>query len=223
MNLEDQPLLAHFSRAFKSLTRDEAQTADFDTRLASIGRLLVRDVLRMHRRLSPEGRLNYEPEDLFLEIWAELRKRNEKYDKRKGNYRTFAMRIARNKFSELRIRSRCVKLPSDADKQFRCGQPDQVGRLARTATDHEPLCDVLVQDRQPSPVDGLIWLESHEAAVSDVAKHIGNMSVHEAIAISTLGVWGPKKPIVELSRQYGIQPSVLRKALASARAKLESK
>lgn len=224
MSLKDQPLLEHFGNLpSKPLSNTEAQHADFETRIASIGRFLVREVLKLWGRLSPEGKATYEAEDLFLEIWMELEKRNNKYDANRGNYRTFANKIMCNKFNEIIKRSRCVKLPADADKQFKTGNPEKIDRLSRTATDHEPLTTVLVQDRQPSPIDGLIWLEEHEKAVADVANHIGNMTSIEAIAIKTIGIWGPASTIQEAAATYGLAPKILRRALVSAKSKLESK
>lgn len=224
MSLNDQPLLKHFgSLPSEPLSREQTRLADFDTRMASIGRFLVREVLRLHRRLSPEGKINYDEEDLFLEVWIELSKRNDKYDADRGNYRTFANRILRNKFHEIQQRARCVKLPADADKQFRAGDPEKIERLSRTATDHEALPAALVQDRQPSPIDGLIWLEEHERAVSDVSENIGNMTINEAIAIGTIGIWGPGGSIPKTAEKYGLEPKVLRRALESAKSKLESK
>jgi DNA-directed RNA polymerase specialized sigma24 family protein len=230
--LKDHPLLVYFGALCDPLSNEQAQQADFVTRIESIGRFLVREVLRFHRRLSPQGRINYDPEDILIEVWIELRRRNHKYDPARGGYRTFAVRIMRNTFLAISERSRCVRLPSNSAALFNAASNaslDDAARkkfetVSRAAKDHADVTPhtPLLQDRRPSPVDGLIWMEDFERLNTDVADRIGALDTYECIAIgATMRLWGtPKQTLAEAAQEYGVEPGVLRRALRSARSKL---
>lgn len=234
--LKDHPLLVYFGALCDPLSKEQAQDADFQVRIDSIGRFLVREVLRFHRKLSPQGKVNYDPEDILLECWIELRKRNDKYDYSRGGYRTFAARIINNTFLAISERSRAVKLPANSAGTFNLaanptelkeGDRVKIELLAKAAKDHSEIGShlPLLQDRKPSPVDGLIWTEDCERLNSDIADRIGDLETIECIAIGvSLRLWGgPKQTLREAAQEYGVEPKVLRRALKTARDKLSAR
>lgn len=219
----EHPLLAYFgAQESKPLSAEEAQAADFETRINSIGRLLVKEVARIHRLLSPEGQVNYDQEDILLEIWAELRRRNDSFNCSRGNYRTFAALIIRNTFLDITCRARTVKLPADTASRLWKGDPENMARLKRAARDHwEINSGLLLPDCQPSPEDGLIWLETREEDQQRAAALLENCTVMECLALSTLGIWGDKPSTArQAAIRHGISPERLRKARKTAIKKL---
>jgi RNA polymerase sigma factor (sigma-70 family) len=213
--------LVHYGKLCERLDRQEAAAADCERRINSIGQLLVKEVVAFYRSLSPEGRSSYDPEDLLLECWAELKKRNDKYDPDRGNYRTFAARIIRNTFLGVLERTRCVRLPANSAGLFR--DIDQASRmdaerLVNTAKDHADLGSLLVQDLQPSPIDALIEMEERDELLGEVAEAMEEMTVLECLV---LRVSSEKRTIADAAEEYGYAPRTLRIALNSAKVKLK--
>jgi hypothetical protein len=214
------PLLDEFDTDAKPLSAEEARGADFETRVRSVGKFLIAEARRIHLKLSPEGRSNYDPEDIFQEIVLELRTKDHAYDPSKGRYITFAAYAVRNVEYHVACRARPVKVPENSSKRLDPrNNPDP--RLLAAARDHEDVQGLLLQDRRPGPLDGLIWLEEIREGNERVAELIANCTVIECLALSSLGTssGSPQAP-KEVALSHGIDPARLRKAMVTARQKV---
>lgn len=120
VRINDYPLLKHYGSLHSHIDREAARLANFDERINSIGRYLVGRTIKFWKTmLSSEGKTTYDPEDIFLELYSELRKRNDKYNHERADYIIFAGRIINNKLIELLERAHGIKLPANAASKFK--------------------------------------------------------------------------------------------------------
>lgn len=228
-------LIKLFGDLCSPLTRSEAGAADFESRVGSIGRYLVREVQRSYKRLSPEGKITYDPEDLLLECWIKLRERDDKYESGRGDYLVFARRIIHNRLTELTEKTRCVGLPANSAGQFRTlqGAEDQESQnrlslLVRTARDHVELHQDAMGAKLEwihTPLQNLIDEEEDQEGRDQLAAMlVGELTLLECLALGAYyGLWSnPRKALKDLAREYSFTTQQLRKALASARVKIKS-
>lgn len=228
-----QELIDYFRGLCNPLTPSQAAAASFEERVNSIGRFLVGQVLASYRRLSPEGRVAYDPDDLILECWIKLKERDSKYQSARGEYVVFARKIIRNCLVEITEKTRCVKLPANSAGMFRSLQGSQaecdVSRLellTRTARDHVVLDGVQAEDLdsgEPCPLQIMVNAETAAADREELAKTLSdNLSAVECLALgSYYGAWDNQRRLLrDVARDHNVGVQPLRKALASAREKV---
>lgn len=120
VRIADYPLLVHYGELGEPIDRETAATADFETRFNSVGRLVVGQSIWFYsRRLSAEGRISMDPEDIFLELRSYLQERNSRYSPDLGSYVTFARLLIRHRLSGLLEDAHCVALPANASEKLK--------------------------------------------------------------------------------------------------------
>jgi hypothetical protein len=238
VRLSDYPLLAYYGKRCRNITPREAAALDFEGRFNAIGRYVVGQAIKFWTEvLSGEGRVGYDPEDIFLELRIDLQIRNVGYDAAKGTYLTFARRVISNRLSELLERTHVVKLPANASEKYKelielekkgplkNAQKARLASLVIANADHEELswnnsanCEGPADAAEANERRNLI-----EAAISDAI--ISSFSLNESLAVGcTYGLWKstPVK-LVDAERNLGLNPGTLRRALASAKKKLRER
>lgn len=236
INIASYPLLQHYGSLCCRLSRREANEKTFDERFESIGRYVVGRVIRFYSKvLSREGKISYDPEDIFLELWAELKHRNPKYNQDVGSYLTFAQRIISNRLSELLESTHCVEQPSNAGEKFKELQrlastgeitKDQRARfmaLIAACVDHAPIpLNHPIQDGSIGPADAAIQNERRNLTDTAIRLCLVTLSVRECVAIGhSLGLWSREKLTMPAAdKKYGYLPGSMGRALVNAKRKL---
>jgi hypothetical protein len=238
VNVSSYPLLSHFGSMCGRLSREEAEYADFDKRFASIGRFVVGQSIRFYSvTLSREGRVSYDPEDIFMELWAELRHRDGKYNAVLGEYLTFAQRVVRNKLSELLECTHCVESPANAGEKYKellakadvaelePREQKRLSALIAANVDHAPLGGSdSIEDRVSRPEEEAIKNERRKLSEDAITKCLSKLSARESLAIGyAFGLWSREKmSMAALDGLFDMAPGTFSRALITAKRKLRT-
>ncbi len=238
VNIEAYPLLKHYGSMCQRLSKVQAAASTFDERFASIGRFVVGQAIRFYTStLSPEGRTAYDPEDIFLECWSELKSRNDRYDPARGSYLVFAHRVIANRLSEIIETVHCVQLPANAAEKFRelmaleaDGKLDarrsrRLAALIAASVDHEQISlGAAVVDPSDSPEDAVLSSERRKLIEGSVRRLLSLLSARESMALSfEFGLWGRKCERMDFLDYILMVPSgTMGRALSRAKKKLRA-
>jgi DNA-directed RNA polymerase specialized sigma24 family protein len=238
---EDDPLIKHYSKIkCDPLTPDEAASATFDERFNSIAHFVITQVKNFYFSLSREGRVSYTVDDIFSDVWVELAEKNEQYDSSRGGYLIFASRIIRNHLVDMRERSRCVRLPSNATStmkkysealeagELKEAQKSILLSILAAARDHvELICigdDLVNEPSDPSvdPHEELERFESEEEMYKSLSARLDTLTTIEcAVLGASMGLWGSDALASgEVAFKYGADVKFVNRTLRRARRKL---
>ncbi len=225
-------LLKYFNSLYCGpMNRVDAYSADFNQRIASISRFLVREANRFYDRMSPEGRASYDPEDVILELWIALKERDHKFDSGRGTYLHFAQSVTRNCLFELGSQARVVKmkahqapvLKTDLSQIFDPSDINYLETVLRPSRDHDFIPAGLPDDRVLSPIERDIHEEDMELSRENVVEFLNSLTLFECIALgASIGLWGddPQNTVKAKAQQYNVSSYALGRALMTARIKL---
>ncbi len=101
------------------LTAKQERKANFETRLRSIWKYVVRRARRFCATLTDRERSQMDAEDLVGEIVASLLEKDAKWNPERGRYVTFAESVMRNVLSLKREHARVVAAPANAAGRLR--------------------------------------------------------------------------------------------------------
>jgi RNA polymerase sigma factor (sigma-70 family) len=96
------------------LSPEEAITATVDQRIGSVWHYIIRKANQFVETLSRRERANYDVEDVLTEVYLELRTKDARWEPDRGNYLTFAAKIASRCMSNIRDRARTVESPRNS-------------------------------------------------------------------------------------------------------------
>jgi len=238
---DDNPLTDHYGRMVRPrMTREQAGKASFEERFDAIARYVVSHVKTFFFALSPEGKISYELDDIVTEVWVELAQKNHLYRPELGNYLAWANTLIRNLLIDLRERSRCIRMPTNASTVFRRSEVQQeagtlpearrllllqmmaAGRdhfLIRSGPDGE-------DEEGPSPSDSPEQADeralTEDARFYELSAKLNQLSTLECVVLgATLGLWGRTPSTYrEVALQYGHDEKFIRLTLRRARRKL---
>lgn len=214
---EQYPCFFAFGRKHKFLSAEEAITATFEERIQSIWPFIVRRVLAFHASLKPRDRVNFDPEDVLIELVIVLLE-SEKSDKgwvpERGRYITFAGRLIGRHLFSIRDKARTVESPRNSSCRLREyevqeGDGTLTERCRKTRDDIQRTKQCL---KPISPRSGLDYdrlsletppdtavaresaVKSHETLADAMA---AVLTTQEALILGrTSGIWGrePEEP-----------------------------
>lgn len=238
INVSSFPLLAHYGDHYKRISRKEAEVADFDARFKSIGRFVVGQAIRFCACvLSPEGRVAYDPEDVFLELWTELRIRNDRYVSDRGEYLTFAQRVVSNKLSEMLECTHCVQLPANAAEKFNeliemarekplnTRQQHRLMALISANVDHAPMKEgQFMADTSCMPEEEAIRKERRKLSEDVISRLLPKLSLIESLSMRYgFGLWQCNGRTISFHLAecvHGFESGTLQKAFVNAKRKM---
>lgn len=108
------PICSMFGEKPRRLTVEEATTVTPDRRIESVWLFLIRKTLRFVDSLYGTESANCDVEDVLVELYIELKKKDAKWEPERGRYITFAAKIAQRHLSSLRDKLRTVQSPRNS-------------------------------------------------------------------------------------------------------------
>lgn len=218
-DLEPYPLLQAYDVDPPALPREQVASASFEERFALASRVCVGLVVILHRYLSDEGKASLSPEDLFIECWMELKKRDRFFTPDRGDYTAFAVVVFRNRFRELMLQSRVVKLPMRVRVAMRGDDAEAHAHRVRWS-DHSQLPSLIADDGQKEPIDQMVDIEDglrEEAALSQWVQLLEDGDEVGAVALGL----GNGKSITQLAKERRCRRTDVVAASDRARERLQ--
>lgn len=134
------PALNAYGSKHKFLTEEEAVSASAEERIRSIWPFLVKRILSFVATLSPRDRVNFDADDVLVELWISLRENDAEWIPDRGKYITFAGSIVERELCAIRDRARTVESPRNSSCRMKEYAKEEAAgvlteRRARTAAD----------------------------------------------------------------------------------------
>ena len=235
VDMNSFPLLLHYGSLCSRITREQAAIASFDERFNSIGRYVVGQSIRFYSIvLSREGKTAFDPEDIFIELWSELRERNPYYKSELGKYLTFAQRVIANKLSEMLETTHCVQLPANAAEKYKTlarlteldsRQAERLSALVAANVDHAPIqAGETIESGDARPEQQAIANERRTLSEAAIIRMLSSLTARECLAVGLrYGLWGRKRTnLTTADEAVGLQRGTLSKSFVSARKKMRA-
>lgn len=134
------PALNAYGSKHKFLSDEEAVAASAEERIRSIWPFLVKRIMSFQATLSPRDRVNFDHDDVLVELWVSLRENDAEWTPERGRYITFAGAIIERELCAIRDRARTVESPRNSSCRMKeYAREEAAGvltdRRARTAQD----------------------------------------------------------------------------------------
>lgn len=238
---EQYPCFFAFGSKHRFLTSEEAVNSTVEDRLKSIWPFMVRRVLNFHASLKHRDRVNYDPEDVLIELCILLLENDKEWTPERGKYITYAgCLIGRHLFS-IRDKARTVESPRNSACRLReYDANEEAGTLTercrktkedirRTKQALQPISPRSGLDYEKltleTPPDTAMAKEDAEAYQNVLAYAVASaLTPQEAMILGrTSGIWGrtPEDPWL-VGFKLGITAHKVRAISARARRKLQS-
>lgn len=207
---EQYPCFFAFGRKHKFLSSEEASNATVEDRIRSIWPFIVHRVLAFHASLKPRDRVNYDPEDVLIEVVIVLLENDKKWTPERGKYITYAgCLIGRHLFS-IRDKARTVESPRNSSCRLREYETqDEDGTLTERCRKTREDIKRTRQCLQPihprsglnfdklhleTPLDTAIIREKAYKSKNELADAVASaLTPQEAMILGrTSGIWGRK-------------------------------
>jgi DNA-directed RNA polymerase specialized sigma24 family protein len=225
----------------RRLTHAEAITSTPDRRIESVWRFMIRKTIAFVDTLYGSEQANCDIEDVLMEIYIELREKDDKWEPDRGRYITYAARLAQRHLSSLRDRLRTVQSPRNSLSRMQEYQREMdAGTITedRMATyefikrsslpygnvNHDPRC--FGGAEQESKSDPVIENREAERLVNDAVTW-GLMALtpfeSKVLGMSN-GLWGqPNLTTGEIALRTGRSRDAVKKARDSAVLKVRER
>jgi hypothetical protein len=241
-NPYDHPVFFAFGKYHKFLTIEEASVATPEERISSIWPFIVKQSIIFLGTLHTRELVNFDADDVLLEIWIELRQKDCKWDPAIGSYISFCGKLIHHLFIRLRERSRTVESPRNTNCRIKEYMAiEQEGRrlsqvraknqrdIRRTVggTSHMGMF-VPEQEGGEPPDRDFLHEENVHLGDEGLRESLARLSPCEAAVLGRLhGLWGsPVLSVFETARELGKTTRAVRQiyelACAHVRDYLES-
>lgn len=202
------PLFSAFGEEQEFLGPEESIEASTEARIVSIWPFLKRRASAFCKSLKPRERVNFDPEDVLLELWVALREKDEGWTPERGKYITYAGTIVDRELCSIRDRSRTVESPRNSSGRMKEYQSEEesgelthrrrvtASQILRT-NDISPIASslnesgVLGVDKE-DPAKALVEAERKQSISGTVSLAIRNaLTPYESSVIGRIfGLWG---------------------------------
>jgi hypothetical protein len=240
-NPKEYPVFVAFGRYHRFLSAEEARNATPEERIQSVWPAITRQVNQFVASLHQRELACFDPDDILLECWIELRQKDAKWVPEKGAYLSFSCKLVHHLFVRIRERARTVESPRNASCKLAESRTDEIsGRLSRTRTKGMHDIDrtisgtihigIDIPDEPDERDPPSFWINKEESAVSSegIRQVIEQLGPRKAMVLGRLfGLWGqPQCSVSELATELGKTTEQIRKlrnsAYRMARSYLES-
>lgn len=202
---KDHPVFFVFGHYHRFLNLDEASSATPEERITSVWPFVVKQVSAFISSLHQRELVNFDADDVLIEVWIELRQKDCKWDPRIGTYISFAGKIIHHLFVRIRERSRTVESPRNATCRLKeCISLLQSGKnltearsknrndILRTINGTSLMGEVVPEYEHHSSPESDCLGQEHEIILEDAVKRsVSALSPLEAFVLGRLhGLWG---------------------------------
>lgn len=241
------PVLYAYGTRHEFLDVEAAKLATTEDRIRSIWPFIVNRVISFHFTLRPRERVNFDPEDVLIELFVVLSKKDAQWSPERGRYITFAGVIIDRELCAIRDSSRTVESPRNSTVRMReYKEEEKAGtissRRAGTANDirrsSEGTNSISVDSgtdarggsanwhptTQEGPTEILIGNEDGDqfrAAIKNAIFHSQLTPLEACVVGRTVGLWGnSKRTIKKIAEETERDHREVRRALWTAHQKI---
>lgn len=204
------PLFSAFGEEQEFLDPEESIGATTEERIVSIWPFLKRRASAFCKSLKPRERVNFDPEDVLIELWIALKEKDEGWEPERGKYITFAGTIADRELCSIRDRSRTVESPRNSSGRMKEYQSEEeageltsrrrmtASQIART-NDISPIASSINESgvlgvEKEDPARAIVEAERNRTIAETVSIAIRRaLTPYESSVIGRIfGLWGEK-------------------------------
>lgn len=219
-------MLNAYGSKVKFLSQEEINSATAADRIQSIWPFVAQKVMSHWGKSKPWERIHFDPDDLMVEIWIELEKKNDRYDPSRGLYVTFAGRIVDRKLIAIWEHSRTVHLPrNSAGRLSKCTNKEDSGEPAEKINRcMRPVVEVDPEDKLHEDQSTTEKAESLAEIRKRAARVIRSLDAKEAYVVGHhYGLWGMEPtPIQVIAERLGLSVGQARALRAKAERKIRA-